>query len=74
MSHMNPDKKLPYLPVAFCSCCLLRYQLLVKELEQVKRERDKMADQLIVTGAAERTEVFCLVQPQTSACCCYISL
>ena len=58
------------LPVAFCSCHLLRYDLLVKELEQVKRERDKMADQLTVTGAAERTTVFCLTQRQSSACCC----
>ena len=58
------------LLVAFCSCRLLRYHLLVKELEQVKRERDKMADQLTVTGTAERTTVFCLAQRQSSACCC----
>ena len=58
------------LLVAFCSCRLLRYDLLVKELEQVKRERDKMADQLTVTGAAERTTVICLAQRQSSACCC----
>ena len=56
--------------MAFCSCHLLRYQLLVKEFEQVKRERDKMADQLTVTGTVERTKVFCLAQRQTFACCC----